>query len=465
MKRTFLTAAAGFLLCSAAFCDSLRPEDFAFGFTVQAEGGGALLELPLPDEVYSGVFRPDLGDLRVFNQAGEVVPHAIRQLPASSAEAPPPVDLPFFALRADPSTDAGKHVLHIVTDAGGAIIEAASEPLHAQAPDRVAAYLVDASRLVRGPIRLDLQWKHAQPGGFAATVDVLASDDLSHWTTLVADATLADLHSGEATLVHNEIVLSGRKAQYLRIAWPDAMREIRLTRVRAYLPAEQAPPPRRWMEIERSTDEGDAGGWVFNSNAYRPIDQARILFPLSNVVLRGSLYSRPTDDANWRPRFAGVVYALDYAGTRLESGPIALGPTTDRHWRFVPDGKQGSAIKRPPRLGLGGTPHHLTLVAQGEGPYAVAFGSATAAPSERPLETLLRDIGATQGQGLTAAARASPVFILGGEERLRPPPAPIPWKQWLLWGVLVAGVSMLALMVQRLLRQLRPPGDPGGSPG
>ena len=105
----------------------------------------------------------------------------------------------------------------------------------------------------------------------------------------------------------------------------------------------------------------------------------------------------------------------------------------------------------------------FTFVARGGSPYTVAFGSAVAGLAERPAALLLRDIGSEQDQGLVVAARASPVFTLGGEERRKAPPPPFPWKTWLLWAVLISGVALLALMVRKLWRQLGTPADQGGS--
>jgi hypothetical protein len=58
----------------------LTSADFAYAIPLTPVPGLAVQTTLLPLAVYRGVLRQDLGDLRVFNGAGRVVPHAIRVL-------------------------------------------------------------------------------------------------------------------------------------------------------------------------------------------------------------------------------------------------------------------------------------------------------------------------------------------------------------------------------------------------
>jgi hypothetical protein len=58
----------------------LTSADFAYAIPLTPTPGLAVQTTLLPLAVYRGVLRQDLGDLRVFNGAGRVVPHAIRVL-------------------------------------------------------------------------------------------------------------------------------------------------------------------------------------------------------------------------------------------------------------------------------------------------------------------------------------------------------------------------------------------------
>lgn len=437
------------------------PQDFAFGFTVESEAQGALYELDLPDAVYRSVTRADLGDIRVFNSAGQVIPHELRLPKAELEQAPAPAAVPFFPLYTRSEEDTPGQMLRIITDEKGTIVDATSTTVPSDEADSITAYLLDASALEHTPNRLKLVWEKPENAGFAASVKVAYSDDLSHWSTLVQKVTLADLQSGEAVLAHNEIELPVRKARYLRITWPVALREVTLTGVLATFRAAGKPLPHLWLEVPGTPDNDDHHAFDFDTGGHWPADKARMDFPSSNVVVHAALMSRSAQEVSWRTRHSGIFYMLEHEGAALESEPAVFGMTSDRYWRFRLADKERQLTGNPPILVLGWTPHLLTFVAQGEPPYTVAFGSVTMATAARPVDTLIRSIDEEHKTGLIVPAKASPVFTLGGEVKLEPPATPFPWKTLILWTVLLAGVAMLAWMVRGLFRQM---GTPGGSP-
>ena len=182
-------------------------------------------------------------------------------------------------------------------------------------------------------------------------------------------------------------------------------------------------------------------------------------FAPSNVVLNAILMSRSGQEASWNSRYSGIFYTLNHKGTMLESESAGFGPTSDRNWRFRLADKERQLAGTPPTLVLSWVPHVLTFVAQGAPPYTVAFGSATMAPAARPVDELLRSIDEEQEKGLIVTAKASSVFTLGGEAKLEPPATPFPWKMFMLWSVLLAGVAMLAWMVRNLFYKMNTPSD------
>ena len=75
---------------------ALAPGDFAYGRAVETQRGDALQTLLLDLPIYRGSVGPELVDLRVFNGAGEVVPHAIRALVDPHEEEGARVAVPLF---------------------------------------------------------------------------------------------------------------------------------------------------------------------------------------------------------------------------------------------------------------------------------------------------------------------------------------------------------------------------------
>lgn len=191
-------------------------------------------------------------------------------------------------------------------------------------------------------------------------------------------------------------------------------------------------------------------GFEFDTGGMRPVDQVRVVLAESNTVAEAVVLSRPGPQSEWRRHFAGRFYSLERTGTFLRNGPAMVSQTTDRYWRLELITGQ-PALARPPSLEIGWVPDLLTVVAQGDAPFTVAFGSATVKAADRTTEGVFRDIDEKQRTTLISPARVLAAITLGGESRLQPPPPPLPWRTWLLSSILVAGVSMLGLMVRRLL--------------
>ena len=351
MTRLSSTIVLILLLISPLLVGQTR-NDFARGFTVEPEGEGPLWELRLPEDVYRTVTRPDLGDLRVFNRDGAMVPHTVRRAAPLQVEAPAPQVLSFFPLRGQADEGVPGRSLRIITDAQGAIINAISEDLAADEADRVAAYLVDVSALEEMPNRLELDWEGGAAGGFAATVDVESSNDLSAWRSVASGVTLADLRSGDAVLVHRNIDLPPLEARYLRLEWPNSLQEVRLTGIQAFFRAQAQPPTRETTLITGDPSNDAPTAYEFDTGGVRPVDQVRVVFQERNAVLDAVLLSRRAPDQDWRRRHAATFYSLERDGTQVQSEPADLAPTSDRYWRMEIEGRQDGAGS-PPSLEIG----------------------------------------------------------------------------------------------------------------
>ncbi len=447
---------------------SLSPEEFADGFTVTGEGSGGLWQVELPEAVYDSVVRSDLGDLRVFDAGGRLVPHALLPPEPVAQEAPAPVELSFFPLRGGAERPAERRLV-IDRDAEGRVAAVRAES-GATGERRVTAWLVVAAALRRPADRLVLEWRGAPggdprgTGGFAVTVDVEAGDDLARWRRVVDGAGLADLEAGGARLKQQAIELPPLQAPYLLVEWPEELDDVTVTAVRAEFDPDHSAPAPLWLRLSGEPDAAEPPGILYRARGLRPFDRARL--DLSggsevegsgdgpgNGVLRGVLLSRPNPEAEWRRRHAGLFYSLERGGTRLRSSAARFPETADPEWRLVAE-EPGRAEALAPVLELGWRPHRLAFVAEGEPPYTVAFGSGAVEPAARPVEELVGALDDEDRRRVAVDARAAEVRTLGGEERLEPPPTPLPWRTILLWAILLAGVALLIFMVRALFRQM-----------
>ncbi|EXI68878.1 MAG: hypothetical protein AW08_00703 [Candidatus Accumulibacter adjunctus] len=440
------------------------PGDFAFGMLLQADGPQPLLRVELPAAVHAGVRRPDLGDLRVFNAAGEAVPHAWLPQPPAARARPTLLPLPLFALRG--AATAGVEGVEVrIERQGGRAVLRMDERAGASAPTLLLGYLVDASA-VEQPLQAFALELPATGEDVVARVRVEASDDLARWTTLVGDAPVLRLAAGGQRLEVRRIEFAPRRAKYFRLSWAADTPALRLSAVGGEPAATVVELPRQWRQVAGSAVPDEKGSHRFDLAGQFPADRLRLLLPQANSVAAVELLSRAREADPWRRVTTATVYRLGSAGQEIVSPEIAIAPTGDRHWLLRVDQRGGGLGAGVPELAAGWLTQGLVFAARGPAPFQLAFGSDRAQPTAYPISTLVPGyrIG-DDGQPVAAAdsgleiGRATPAAVhpLAGEGagRFR-----IDWRLWGLWASLLLGVGVLAGMAWRLARQLaRPPRD------
>lgn len=427
-----------------------RPSDFATGIALATPGAQPFYRVELPLAVYAQA-RADLGDLRVFNAAGEPVPYALALLrpvasPSATLEA-----LPFFPVRGSTPAAADRIDLNIRQTRDGRLIALRSAG-KAASESRIVAYLLDLSALGQPLQALRLDWP-ASAEGYSGEVRVEASDDLRRWRS-VAEATLLDIRFAGQQLQQKRIALERGQPRYLRLTTATALPE--LSRAEAELLPDTTPASAalRWHEVTARPGEAP-GEYVFDLGARLTVTQARILLPQPNTVAPLELLVRDRRKADWRPVARTTAYRIFNAGSEATSPALDLNPQAGRYWLLRVDPRAGSLGSDMPVLRLGWTPAQLVFLARGMPPFTLAFGQRSAGGQQLPLESLLPGYRAGAEAALPVAAAGRP-RALGGHDA---PPAgqeddpPADWKRWLLWGILLAGVALLALMARHLLRQ------------
>jgi hypothetical protein len=132
-----------------------RPEDFAYIAPLRFDSGSALYEVVLSAETYRRSAFADLRDLRVFNGAGERVPHALGQPPVIATTRRASIAAPFFPLHGD----EGKSLedLRIVIDGHANVKVQPARRRDATAP--LIGYLVDVRAQTDPIVALEPSWR------------------------------------------------------------------------------------------------------------------------------------------------------------------------------------------------------------------------------------------------------------------------------------------------------------------
>lgn len=429
--------------------------DYVRGIEISTYDSRPLVELVLPDEVYQGATRTDLGDVRVFNADGVVVPHAFCAAPTALDPVVSTVSLPVFDLQAGspPSAGAATHV-EVETAAGTQvrIEEGAAESAGPQ-PTHTWAHVIDARGVTDALRSIEFDWL-SPDGASQASVRIEASDDLDQWRTVVSSSTLLRVTRDGQQLQRKSVPLVEQRYTYLRVVRSDGGPSLLIAQVQAESVAGAATIEPVWFTA-RPQQVVDAKHLRFDAARLAPTTYAKLSLPTANTSVRVTLQSRADEQAPWRDRWSGEVYRIVKDGEERTSPDAQLDGGQDRYWQVVA-AESSQPLDPATGLELGYRPTRLRFMAQGAGPYLLAFGSRRAeAAAIQPCGSLLSDVRDDQLDQLIGSAVIGASRTLGGETALKPLPKETPVRLVILWGVLILGVGLLIAMALALLKRVK----------
>jgi hypothetical protein len=457
MTRKLLSTACLLVAASSALGAAPAPDEYSQGLEIFAPDGLPLVGATLPDSVYQGVTRADLGDVRVFNAEGQPVPHAFCAAPAVSEPAITEHSLPVFELRDAPESANDGSRIEVQT-AGGTQVNVVEPGRDRPVAANGRIHIIDA-RDSDDPIRA-IQFEWVSPDGASqAQVSIEASDDLDRWRVLVPATTLLLATSGSAQLKRERIELPSQAYDYLRVQRTDGGPPLVINGVTAErVGAATEIDPQWFMATMLSVD--DPKSLFFDTGRRAPVTYARLRLPQENSSVRVTLHSRDDGKAPWAERWSGEAYRILSDTQQRESPPAQFGATNDRYWRMQI--AKDPQLYRGTLLELGYRPARLRFLAQGSPPFTLAYGSRRAEIfTASACDALLADFGSDErarmvGEGVVGASRA-----LGGETALKPLPRQTPLRLVVLWSVLILGVGLLIAMALTLLKRVRTQGSEG----
>ena len=434
------------LVFAAASCgkappaDPSKPNAYAIQLPLEPAPGGALQRLTLPADVLVAVRRADLGDIRVFDGRGKIVPIAL----VEDGSAVPqhrtvvkvyPVSGPASAL-GRPGLSIrieDKNVARVVT------LDASSPPTSRTAPS--TAVLLDTHGL-REPVQaiaLDMDI----PAGKPVALTLLSSADLKNWESL-AEKILFRPADGSVLLGGATVTLPGvdLSDRFVSIDWGDASGVV--VRSASVVTASIAPPARSGVATT-TAPLADAYELRFDLPDVARLAAIRVTQAESDGVLPVKLFGRGQAEDPWRLLSATTLRAgdgpnlLDLSGPRMTS------------YRLVADGRT-AGFSAPPRLELLFDPVELLVGLNGKPPFRLAAGLAAApanylslaemAPRESPRLADLPQATLAVGNG------PRPIVTLQAER----PGGALDTRKLLLWSALLVGVLVLAFAALRLAR-------------
>jgi len=465
MRLTLLMLAWLLVLIGSCWAAPPGAADFAAGYYLQVDGKGAIYSVELPEDVYKTVTRNDLGDIRVFNGEGEVVPHTIRVSREEDVIRDEWQPLPYFPLYRETMGDAGDLSMQVRRSSDGSILEVRSKNVGGTAQKQLDGYLLDIGSLQKPLAALALNWKRHGDGSLVH-VAVESSGDLLHWQPCVNRATLAELSFNGQLIRQNIISLPAIQDRYLRLRWLEPHGLV-LTSANGRTEVHDAARVLKWLTMSGalSSENENKPEILYELRHRLPVAGVRVDFPDTNAYAALAIFSRRDNKQDWRQRCRKNFYQLQVDEVRLADNTCLFMPTEDSLWRVdvVSDGAglsqsdHSGQVEKVLALQFGYRPHELSFIARGKPPYLLAYGSGllSAGPAMATAD-IVGEAKKNHAEGsLVKHARLGKHVVLGGDAALAVPEPPLPWKTWVLWLVLVAGVVLLVFMTRSLLRDMR----------
>ncbi|HYM35529.1 MAG TPA: DUF3999 domain-containing protein [Steroidobacteraceae bacterium] len=433
------------LLWSSIACAAEQREDFAYSAPLKTEQSAAAYQTPLTADVYRRAVYADLRDLRVFNGGGEVVPYALRQPSASSAERHPLVSAPIFPLHGDERK--ALEALRVMVTSDGKNVSVQTAAAQSQ-PAPLSGYLVDLRGQKDSIVALELVWREPAPE-FSNTVSIAASDDLAIWRTVISNASVVNLQFAGQQLQQHRIEFSATHVKFLRINWANAAVNLQSVNVE---PVSTRVETQR-LEVEGIGTQSGSDSYEFDIGVQAPIDRLSVRLPEINSLVQATFWSRPNEQAQWRRITQSTLYRLQRDDHEIDNVAIVIAPNLDRYWRMTIE-RNGGIGSGVPRLRMAFVPARLTFVARGAPPFTLNVGNNLARDAESSLTNVLESSSENDPNRIAPANANIGEFVeVGGKLKLAQRP-PTNWKNWVLWSVLIVGVALLGLMARRLLREM-----------
>lgn len=451
------------LFISAEFlmAEDITQSDFAEGYNLEVDKEGAIYSVEIPEDVYRTVQSSDLKDVRIFNGAGEIVPHAIRNVETDPAALRDTWAIPFFPLFQEiRPNDESEFSLQVSRDRAGTIVNIQSDPEKDADNQKVSGYLLDLGSFKQSVSELEFQWEKDTDSSLF-TVNIEQSSDLIHWTSLVQKATLVDLQFGGRQVDRRTVQLPRQPQQYLKLTWQNSNGPLSLIKISGFSRVIEGHRKYRWLSLEKGTisKKNDQLLIDFETNYRLPVSRVQIQFPEKNSIAGLTIQSQSDRDAGWKTRCEQVFHDLTLDGTAIQNEPCSFQPVVDPMWRIVvkQDGAGLQSGNKALTLQFGWLPSELLFVGRGTPPYLLAFGSGKLAQEDKQTADgmLLQAIRMKPHDQAIGVAILGEKVALAGDVALKSPAKPMPWKKLLLWAVLLSGVVLLAFMAHSLIKEMK----------
>ena len=435
---------------------ALDQNDFAYIAETQTKKVTPYYELEIPTEVYRTITRTDLGDLRVFNRDGHVVPHGLRSQALIRTQKTEIIRIPYFPLYQQAGKKVGDLHLNIKRNSQGEVIDIHSRPGKENSDKRLSGYLLDLRDWDKPVQQIKLNWKNPGNESFIRKLRISRSHNLEHWQYVAAGKTLVNMAYQNHLLKENTINVATPKTKYLKLMFEDQKPGLELDSIEVGFTKYTRTKKQNWntVTVKAAAAKGE---YSFSNNLKAYAHQLDIKLPENNTVVRVHVLSRANAEGQWRHHGTSLLYRLSVNGNNIEKSKMTISPNRDKYWLLRFEQQGGGLGSGLPTVKFSWYPQQLVFVARGEAPYRVAWGSTRVEPVNVNANQLLPNLdtmGLSNENVISAAHLLTDTMRSVNKKMLKPKEKEINWQHWILWIVLVVSALMLIWMAVRLMKKM-----------
>lgn len=463
LEKCVLNIAFIFGLSIFGLVNAAPPELDDFGYTAKlSKAKTSLRQINLPIDVYSKMYRNDLGDLRIFSGEGQLVPHQISR--AENLISTQIQNLTFYPFNKEQASAKGNINIEINQSTGKRQLKINQSLDFMKDKNSIEyQYIIENAQFNFGQsqqqnqnnypslCKMKLYWKQSIPS-LILGLKLEASSDLQRWNSLSSILNISRLNYADSQLVRDEIEFRCTSEPYLRLTWvkqeDEQDNKITLTSIQGFYTQSDANQI-QWKQFSEPKYNDD-GHWLFESDVVSPIVKMEFKAPQTGLFYKGVLFSRDNKQQKWRYRQQITQYSLNLGDSELQSNPFVLSGINDRYWKFEPSIETKFTANQLPEINAAWLTNKVLFIAQGNEPFQLAFGNPNIAPAKsNNLNNLIQSLQ----QSSSTIDTVTLDTIVDGEKSFSRD-GQTNWKKIALWFVLLLGTAMMALMAFRLFRQM-----------
>ena len=427
--------------------------DFAYEATL-SNAVSSLRQTVLPFSIYKHLSRRDYGDLRVFNNDNQIVPHQFIQV-ATPADTLQTRNLQFFPFSKKQASNPNNIRVVIKQSVGQHQLEI-NQPLKQSPSTNVDKeqnefqYIIvneQGSNAKQKLCKLTLDWNQTKPS-MILPLRLESSDDLQNWQSISRSLNVSKLDFSGSQLLNDALNLPCTMKKYLRLTWLKPQQKNYINTISGSY-SQQAKQITETVTLDKPYYDVK-GDLLFENNLNIALSSMEFVSLEESVLIKGKLYSRNHESSPWQFHKNIMQYRLAIAETQLNSRPFTLSNIRDRYWKLDLANEAQLSANQLPEIRGRWQQIKLTYLAQGNGPFRLAYGNPMITPADNTgLSQLIESIK-DAGVRLDQVTVSNPHKV----RELAKIEKPMPWKKIGLWVFLLIGIAVLAYMALSLYRQM-----------